>query len=372
MTRIFFSAGESSGDVHGSNLIRALRALEPEVACEGVGGRQMAKAGMELRHDLASQAVMGFGEVVRSFRSIRRVFLDTAAHVARSRPDALVVIDYPGFNIRLAKRAKAAGVPVVYYIGPQVWAWKKGRIHAIAHAVDKMLVILPFEEALYRQVGVDCTYVGHPLLDHVARTELTGEFEGEPVIAVLPGSRKQEIARLMDAMMDVAKGIRQAHPGARFVVPCVDTVRERQVREAAGDVPLETIVARTYDVLAAARFALVASGTATLETALFGVPMLILYKTSPLNYAIARWLVHITRIGLVNILAGRDVVPEFIQGDACADKVLPVALELIRDTPRRARMLTDLAEVRAGLGAPGASARAAQAIVDVAKGAAHA
>jgi len=357
--------------MHGANLIRALRELEPGVQCEGLGGRRMAEAGMDLRHDLAGEAVMGFGEVVRSFRSIRRVFLDTAAHVAGSRPDALVVIDYPGFNIRLAQRARAAGVPVVYYISPQVWAWKKGRIHTIARAVDKMLVILPFEEALYRDAGVDCAYVGHPLLDHVDAAERAGGLEGDPLIALLPGSRRQEIARLMDAMLGVAQGIREVHAGARFVTPCVDDARERQVREAAGGFPLDTVVGRTYDVLAGARFALVASGTATLETALFGVPMAVLYKTSPLNYAIARGLVRIRRIGLVNIVAGRDVAPEFIQGDARAEKILPAALELIADTPRRAQMLDDLADVRRTLGEAGASARAARSVLEVVKGAAH-
>lgn len=364
---MFFSAGESSGDLHGANLIRALRQSDPGLTCEGLGGVRMAEAGMMLRHDLASQAIMGFAEVVKSFPEIRRLFLDTVEYVVQSKPDCLVLIDYPGFNIRLARRAKAAGIHVVYYISPQVWAWKKKRIHTIAKAVDKMLVILPFEEALYRDIGVDCTYVGHPLMDQIDTTAITGEFRGEMEIGVLPGSREQEIRRLMTTMIDVARGIRAKHPEARFIAPCVDAARERQVRALAGDFPLETVIGKVYEVLDAARFCLVASGTATLETALFGVPMAILYKTSPLNYWIARRLVKLDHIGLANILAGRGIVPEFIQHNACFQKVLPVALELIEDTARRKQMLEDLADLRNTLGGPGASMRAAAEILAVAK-----
>ncbi len=349
--------------MHGANLIRALRKEAPQAACEGLGGPRMAAAGMELRCDLAGRAIMGFAEVVKSFPYIRRVFLETVEHLKRARPDCLVTIDYPGFNIRLAQRAKAMGIPVVHYISPQVWAWKKRRIYTIAKAVDKMLVILPFEEKMYREIGVDCVYVGHPLRDQVDETPVRGTFRNGMVIGILPGSRDQEIRRLLGVMVQVAKGIRAAHPEARFIAPCVDEIRERQVRAIAGDFPLDTVIGNTYEVLAAARFCLVASGTATLETALFGAPMLILYKTAPLNYWIARRLVHIEHIGLANILAGRGIVPEFIQDDACVQRMLPVALELIDDTPRRETMIRDLAAVRAQLGGPGASSRAASQIL---------
>lgn len=363
MSRIFFSAGESSGDMHGANLIRALREASPGLVCEGLGGPRMAEAGMELHCDLAGRAIMGFAEVVKSFSYIRRVFLETVARLEKTRPDCLVTIDYPGFNIRLAQRAKALGIPVAYYISPQVWAWKKRRIYTIAKAVDKMLAILPFEEELYKRVGVDCAYVGHPLLDQIERTPVTGLFQGDMVIGILPGSREQEIRRLLGVMLDAARGIRNQYPQARFVAPCVDVTREQQVRALAGDFPLETVIGKTYEVLKAARFCLVASGTATLETALFGVPMLIVYKTAPINYWIARSVVDIKFIGLANILAGRGIVPEFIQDDACAERMLPAALELIGDTPRRAAMLNDLAAVREQLGGPGASARAASEIL---------
>jgi lipid-A-disaccharide synthase len=351
--------------MHGANLIRALWAAEPGLVCEGLGGRRMAAAGMTLRYDLAGQAIMGFAEVLKAFRSIRRVFLDTVDYLNRVRPACLVLIDYPGLNLRLARKAKAAGIPVVYYISPQIWAWKRGRIHTIAKVVNKMLVILPFEEALYRAVGVDCAYVGHPLLDQIAAVAPAGAFRGNLVIGLLPGSREQEISRLMGPMIATARGIQAVHRDARFIVPCVDEGRERQVRALAGDFRLETAVGKMYEVLDAARFCLVASGTATLETALFGVPMVILYKTAPLNYWIARRVVRIEHIGLVNILAGRGIVPEFIQHDASVEKMLPAALDLIGDTTRRARMEQDLAGLRSRLGGPGASARAAAEVLNV-------
>src|SRR5690606_32363290 len=276
----------------------------------------------------------------------------------------LGLIDYPGFNIELAKRVRGLGIPVVYYISPQVWAWKKGRIHTLARLVERVLVILPFEEELYRQVGARCVYVGHPLVDHIAEVPRTRADDAGMTIGILPGSREQEIRRLLGPMLDIARGLRADYPEARFAVPCVDAEREAQVRRMAGDFPLDTVVGKMHEVLAGARFGLVASGTATLETALFGVPMVILYRVSPLTYQIAKRLVHLDHIGLVNILAGRGIVPEFIQHDVSREKVLPVARRLIDDTPERARMFADFEEVRARLGGRGASERAAAEILD--------
>jgi lipid-A-disaccharide synthase len=366
VTRVFFSAGESSGDIHGANLIRALRKADPTIECEGLGGPLMAGAGMLLHYDLAGRAIMGFTEVVKSLRFIRRLFKETVARLRENPPDALVVIDYPGFNIELAKKAKDLGIPVVYYISPQVWAWKKGRIKTIARLVEKMLVILPFEEKLYIDAGVPCEFVGHPLMDHVETIEVRGDYRGDRIIGLLPGSREQEIGRLLEPMVEIARGIREACPDARFVTPCVDAAREAQVRRLAGDFPLETAVGKAYELLSAARFCLVASGTATLETALFGVPMIILYRITPLSYRIAKRLVRIEHIGLVNILAGKGIVPEFIQDDIRPERILPVALDLIADSPARAQMLRDLGDVRERLGRGGASARAAAAVLEVA------
>lgn len=333
----------------------------------------MADAGMMLRYDLAERAIMGFTEVVKSYPMLRRLFHDTVTHLEQTRPDALVLIDYPGFNIRLAQKAKALKIPVIYYISPQIWAWKKGRLRTIAHAVDKMLAILPFEEPLYQNAGVDCTYVGHPLLDQIAATQFTGEFRGECVIGLLPGSREQEINRLLPVMVEVAQGIHVTTPNARFLLPCVDLPRKQQVQALirGQNLPVSSVIepiqGKSYEVLKAARFCLVASGTATLETALFGVPMVICYKMSPLSYQIAKRLVHIEHIGLANILAGHGIIPEFIQDEACAAKILPVAQNLIDDSPARQQMLADLVQLQSKMGSMGASERAAYAILETIK-----
>lgn len=355
--------------MHGANLIRALHAAAPDIACEGLGGRMMADAGMRLRHDLAGEAIMGFFEVVKHFPSIRRLFIETVAHLRESRPDAVVLIDYPGFNIRLAKAAHAAGIPVIYYISPQIWAWKKKRLQTIAQCVRKMLVIFPFEQSIYRAAGVDGAYVGHPLLDHLNGFTPTRRFDGDPVIALLPGSRQQEIARHTGVLADVGRGILERYPSARFISAAVDTTRADQIRRIAGNFPIEVCVGGMYDVLASARFCVVASGTATLETALFGVPMVIVYRVSAPTYWLARLLVNVPHIGMVNILAGRGIVPEFIQREAVANRILPAAFALIEDTPARVKMIQDLAEVREHLGAGGASAHAAAEILGVLEGA---
>ncbi|MBI2425108.1 MAG: lipid-A-disaccharide synthase [Candidatus Hydrogenedentes bacterium] len=360
--RLFFVAGEASGDTHGANLITALKAMLPGVECTGLGGQQMAAAGMALRHDLAGEAIMGFAEVVRKIRPIRRLFMETLSWLEANRPDCVVLIDYPGFNIRLAKELKARGIPVIFYISPQIWAWKKKRIHTIAACGEKMLVIFPFEEALYRAIGMDCRYVGHPLLDHIGRFTHPARKPDRMTIGLLPGSRTQEIRRILPAMMDTARGIRKAFPEARFCIPCVDAGRAAQIEKMAGDFPLEIQVGGMYDILAQARFCMVTSGTATLETALFGVPMAIAYRTSLATYLLARTLVKLQHIGIVNILAERSIVPEFIQQDLRAERMLPTALELIRDTPARAAMIAALGEVREKLGSGGASRAAAEEI----------
>ena len=370
MTRLFFSAGESSGDLHGSHLIRALKTLEPALECEGLGGTRMQAAGMTLHTDLAGRAIMGFAEVVRSFGYVRRVFLDTVERLKQSKPDGLVLIDYPGFNMRLARRAKALGIPVVYYISPQVWAWKKGRVHAMAKTVEKMLVILPFEKPLYDAAGLDCAYVGHPLLDQLDHIDPKDTYRHGLVIGLLPGSRAQEIERILGVMLEVARGIRERHPEARFVAPCVDDDRAQQIRSTAGDFPLEVAVGGVYDLLAGARFCLVASGTATVETALFEVPMVVLYKVKALTYMLAKILVDVDAIAMVNILSGRHVVPEFIQADATAANIVPRALELIDDTPARETMTADLKCIRDTL-ATGASENAAREILAVIEGNSH-
>lgn len=366
--RVFLIAGEASGDAHGAALIRALRDLSPGVACEGLGGPKMAAAGMTLMEDLASSAIMGFVEVVKHIGPIRKLFLRAVAHVKETRPDVVVLIDYPGFNLRFARALHGSGIPVVYYISPQVWAWKKGRIHDIKRYCRKMLVIFPFEEKIYREIGMDCVFVGHPLMEHVDDHRADASVKGEPVIGLLPGSRAQEIERLLPVMVETARSLLHTHPGARFHVPCVNEARAAQARAIAGDFPLEVRVGGMYGVVKRARLCLVASGTATLETALLGTPFLIVYRTKPLTYWLARRLVAVAHIGIVNLLLDRRAVPEFVQHDASVEKLLPAALSLLEDGDSRREMLSAFSELRGVLGGPGASARAALAVLEVVQG----
>ncbi len=363
MKHLFFIAGEASGDMHGANLIRALREADPDLRYSGLGGQRMAAAGMELVYDLAGDAIMGFVEVLRKGRSLRRLFLDTVARVRRERPDCVVLIDYPGFNIRFAEAIQGLDIPVVYYVSPQVWAWKRKRLDVLARLVTKMLVIFPFEEELYRDKGVDCVYVGHPLLDEISGHGAPELQCNGKTVALLPGSRTQEIKRIAPVMAGVAKELLALHPDLRFLTPCINEARAAQVREILGNLPVEVKVGGMYDVLARARCALVASGTATLETALFGVPMCIVYRVNPISYWLARLLVHIPFIGIVNILAEREVAPEFIQGRAVAEKIAPVMQTLFGETETRRRMLNNFQELKRRLGGPGASRRAADEIL---------
>jgi lipid-A-disaccharide synthase len=362
---IFFVAGESSGDIHGSNLIRAIREADDSVQCEGIGGRKMESAGMTLHFDLASRAIMGFFEVIKSFAFIRRLFHDTMNRIRETRPDLVVLIDYPGFNLRLAKEVKKLNIPIVYYISPQVWAWKKGRVKTLAERVDKMLVILPFEKQIYDEAGLDCVFVGHPLIDHIEQSTLKDTFKGDCTIGLMPGSREQEIQRIFPVMLEVAKGILTEYPNARFVVPCVDDARGEQIKDLAGNFSLEIARDQFYDILSCARFNLVASGTATLENALFNVPMIVIYKVAGLTYWLARLLVSIESIAMVNILAKRKIVPEFIQGEATVETILPEALDLIGETSSRETMLENMAEIRDVLGESGASKLAATEILNL-------
>ena len=363
MTRVFLVAGEASGDAHGAALAHALRDARPGVLLEGLGGPKMADAGVALRHDLASSAIMGFVEVVKHLRPIRRLFLDTVAHLKATRPDVVVLIDYPGFNLRLTKALHGTGIPIVYYISPQVWAWKQGRIHALKQYCRKMLVIFPFEVEIYRNIGMDCTFVGHPLLEHIDAHQPDPTVHGDPAIGLLPGSRAQEIERLLPVMLDAAREIQRHHPGARFHTPCVNEARAAQIRALAGDFPLDIRVGGMYATVKATRFCLVASGTATLETALLGTPFVIVYRTNPLTFWLAKRLVRVDHIGIVNILLARRAVPERLQTDATPATLAQDALTLLPDSPQRTAMLQDFTQLRTLLGGPGASQRAATAIL---------
>ena len=360
MREILILAGEASGDLHGAILAERLHALRPDLLLAGTGGARMRAVGVEMIEE--HEGVVGFIEVLRHIPSHLRLLMRLKTRLATGRVALVICIDYPGFNMRVAAAARAAGVPVLYYITPQVWAWRAGRLKTMARVISKAAVILPFEEALLRGAGVDATFVGHPLLDRAegmpSRAEARrriGVPEAGEVLALYPGSRAQEIRRHLHDFVAVARALEDRRPGLRVILSVAPTI---ELRDA--EVPYPLVRSATFDVLRAADVALCKSGTTTLEAAVAGCPCAIVYRTSPISYAIARRLVRIPNIGLLNIVAGREVAPEFVQ-DAFQPGPVAAALDPLFDpaSPARLRMEEGLAEVRARLGEPGASARVA-------------
>ncbi|HVZ77143.1 MAG TPA: lipid-A-disaccharide synthase [Gemmatimonadaceae bacterium] len=371
MREILFVAGEASGDLHASGVARELRARGAAFALAGIGGDQMRAAGVELIEHAEQLAVMGFVEVLRHVPRHWALLRDLKRRIRSGRVALVVLIDYPGFNMKVAQAAAAAGVPVLYYITPQVWAWGAGRLDKLARWVTQAAVILPFEEPLLAAHGVRATFVGHPLLDRAAmmpdraaaRAAL-GFAEADRVLALFPGSRAQEILRHLDDFVGVAHELQRRDPALKVIVSVAPTVDLDPAQ-----CPFPMVRSASFTVLRAADAAMCKSGTTTLEAAVAGCPMVVAYRTSPITYALARRLVKIPHIGLVNVVAGREVAPEFVQDAlqprAVADALAP--LLRLRD-PRREAMLQALAEVRALLGAPGAAGRVADMALALAGG----
>ncbi|GAB4342443.1 MAG: lipid-A-disaccharide synthase [Candidatus Abyssubacteria bacterium] len=371
--RLFISAGEDSGDMHAARLIAALQQSVPNLLVEGLGGQRMREAGCQLQADLVASAVMGFSEVLKNLRFFRKLFRDTVEHLRHWRPDALVLVDYPGLNLRLAAAAKKLGITTIYYISPQVWAWRPGRIKKIARVVDKMLVILPFEEELYRSAKIDVTYVGHPLLDNISETGLDDNFaervggEFDPLIGLLPGSRKQEITVTLPVMLETARIVLETMPRAGFLIPCSNQHTMQLVKHIMGkeELPVRVFEGGTYDVAKVSRCCIVASGTATLEVACFLTPLIVVYRTGRVLWFLGRRFLRVSHISLVNILAGREVVPELLQDRMRPDLVAKALRELCDDGEKRSTMVEDLRKVRNMLGSPGASRRAADVVAEL-------
>lgn len=333
----------------------------------------MEREGAELIAHVRDLAVVGILEVVKHLPRIHQVFRNTVEALDRRRPDVAVLVDYPDFNLRLARELRRRGIPAVYYVSPQVWAWKRGRIKAIRATVTRMLVIFPFEEALYRSEGVPVSYVGHPLVDLVHASPDRGTFlarvgldAGRPVIAVLPGSRRGEVGHNLPILAEAVRQLHRARPDVQFllaVAPLLDPKRLMKAARLEG-LPVRWVHDETHAAVGAADLALVASGTATMETALLGTPMVVVYRISRLSYALGRPFVRVPHYAMVNIVAEREVVPELIQDSFTPDRVVVEALSLLTDAPRRARMVSDLAEVRGRLGEGGASDRAAALVAE--------
>ncbi|MBI4634611.1 MAG: lipid-A-disaccharide synthase [Deltaproteobacteria bacterium] len=365
---IMIVAGEASGDLHGSRLVKAMKEEESGLRFFGIGGKRSREAGVSIIADVADMAVVGLTEVVLKLFDILKVMREMKKRLRQERPNLLILIDYPDFNIPLAKTAKELGIPVLYYISPQVWAWRFGRIKTIRRCVNKMLVILPFEEALYRSAGVDARYVGHPLLDAVndigPREEILkrlGLDPGKKTVAILPGSRRSEVVKLLPVMLGAAEIISGGPEPVQFLLPLASTLDAASVEQIIGRhrVPVKIVPENIYDAIASADVAMVASGTATLETALLNTPMVIIYKMSPLTYAIARMIIRVKNIGLVNIIAGKTIVPELIQGEATSERLAAEMNAILADPAKMETIKNDLGNIREKLGKPGAAARAA-------------
>jgi lipid-A-disaccharide synthase len=364
-------AGEASGDLHGSSVVRELKRLSPSVDVYGVGGDKMKQEGMDIIYNIRELGFMGFAEILRHIPFIKTMQYTLGQVVKFKRPDVLILIDYPGFNLRFARIAKCYGVKIIYYISPQVWAWHRSRVKKIKELVDKMLVILPFEKEFYHAEGIDAEFVGHPLLDvlesKLDRKNFSKRFgldNQKQFIALLPGSRKQEIDQIFLEMLSAARLINEKK-NIEIIVGVAPTLDEEYFRTLYNLKDVHLIKGLTYEVMANADFAFVTSGTATLEVACFGTPMFVVYKTSWLTYLIGRVLIHIKNIGLVNIVAGRKIVPEFIQYRANARTLAKSALLLLDDEKRLAKMKTELSEVRGILGNAGASQRVAKQILQM-------
>jgi lipid-A-disaccharide synthase len=373
---ILIVAGEHSGDLRGAELVSALTAREPALVCFGLGGERMRRAGVELVHDITEIAVTGFAEVLRNLPRFRRVLRDVVRAARERRPAAAVLIDFPGFNLKLAKKLKALGVPVVYYISPQVWAWLPGRVKKMARCVEKMIVIFPFEEAFYREAGIDVEFVGHPLVDvlkpdvapEAFRAQL-GLAADQKLVAILPGSRRNEVAHNWPVMRGAAERIAteieaRGLPAPRFVVPLAAPGLRGlvDVRGASADISL--LDGRAYDVIHAADAAIVCSGSATLETGCAGTPLVVMYRTSALTFWIARRLVRVEHIGMINILAGERVAPEYIQRAARPEPIARDIVRFLTDEAHAAATRAKLLAARTKLGPPGAAGRAARAVLN--------
>ena len=381
-------AGEASGDLHAAEVLRELKRLAPEIETFGIGGDLLAGEGMRLVHHAREMGIVGFFNVLRHLRMFRRIYDDLLAEIDRQRPDAVLLVDYPGFNLRMARHCKELGLRVVYYISPQLWAWRRGRVKQVAKYVDRMIVIFPFEEIFYREHGIEATYVGHPLIEEIgqiARVGVVGRGSGvgaessRPLeqsptpdprlptpairIALLPGSRTAEVVSLLPPMLDAVDVLARERAIDAFVVRA-PTVPASLIDQFAAGRNVRIVSHENGEAIASADVALSSSGTATLECAVLGTPVIVMYKLSWANYWLGRMVVTIPHFGLINIVAGKQIVPELIQGEVNGTRIAAETSKLL--TPENyTRVVRELAEVRSKLGDAGASRRAAKAIMEV-------
>ena len=369
---ILIIAGEASGDVHGAGLVRELKKIRPELDFFGIGGDGMATEGVEVVRHVREVSFLGFYEVLSHLPFMRRVFKEMTNLLEKRKPCFVLLIDYPGFNLRFAREAKKRGVSVLYYISPQVWAWGRRRVKKIKRFVDRMVVIFPFEELLYREAGIDVRFVGHPLKD-VVRVDLTkkvffkesGLDSSKFTVGILPGSRRQEVLRILPEMKKAYLILQKKIEGAQAVLGQAPTVSDDIYSSLLNkDDSIVRVRDRTYEVMAHSDVIMVASGTATLETAILGTPMVILYKMAPISYLLGRVLVRLKQIGLVNIVGGRSIVPELVQRRANGKNIADTIYSIYIDPKRRSKMKEDLNVVSRLVGQKGATSRVAGIVAE--------
>jgi len=372
---IMIVAGEASGDMHGASLVREMLKIDPALNFYGIGGNKLQEAGVKLLANASIMAVVGLTEVISKFSTLFRIIRQVKKSLDEMKPELVILIDYPDFNLNfVAPAARKRNIKIFYYISPQVWAWRKSRINKIKRLIDKMVVILPFEVDAYAAKGFAVHYVGHPLLDLVKSTYSKQESrkifnldESKTTIGLLPGSRQSEVIKLLPEMLRAAEILAQKIQNLQFILPLAGTLEEKTVGDIVSGftIKVKVISGQTYDAVSCCDLAIVASGTATLETALLGVPMIIIYKISSLSYFIGKLVVNVKNIGLANIIAGKTVVPELIQGKANAQSIAAEAVAILKSVERKKEMINELAAIRAKLGKPGAAIRAAQLALDM-------
>jgi len=374
MKRILIIAGEASSDMHAADLVKEIKSVKSDVSFFGLGGNRMKEAGVDIHENIVRLAFMGPGGLFKHYLQLKKIFNTLRDNLKQNPPDLAVLIDYAEFNLRVAKELKALGVPVVYYVSPQVWAWGLWRIKTIRRLVDKMLVFFKFEETLYKEHGVNVSFVGHPLLDMVKTTskkeailKKLGIEKDFKVIGLLPGSRESEIKNILPVMLESAKLILNTfNQKIRFVLPMAATVNKQYVKQRIKDSGVDVIAVEndTYNAVSICNCAMVTSGTATLETALLNVPMAIIYKANFLNYILTKHLIKLPYIGLVNVISGKHVVKEFLQYEATSEKIADYMKRLITDEKLIDKMKQEFLEIRLSLEEPGAVTRAAKEVAD--------
>jgi lipid-A-disaccharide synthase len=378
LKKILIVCGEASGDLHAAELVKAIKDIYPSVRFTGLGGKKLKAEGVQLYYDLTKLAVIGFWEVLRHIKTFKKIFRRVLDEAAKDKPDLAVLVDYPGFNLRLAEKLHEMGIPVIYYISPQVWAWGKNRMKSIKKNIERMVVLFPFEEKLYKQNNMPVSFVGHPLLDVVKANEPRSSFLAKQglspdklTISLLPGSREKEVKSLLPVMLKSCQEINEYFYGrAQFLILRSPTVKKELFDQAliGLKIPLKVISDATYDSIAASDFCLVCSGTATLETGILGTPMVILYKVNFLTWAFIRMMIKIPYIGLVNVVKERKVCEEFIQFQCNPKDICAYLIPVLQDKDRLSRLKLDLLDIRQKLGDAGASQKAARIIVESLKG----